>query len=471
MATIKQTVGSGVVKQVLHYVERDPEKNIPKLIDFLMPLATKDNMKSKFVMVRNIMEQPDNNYHKMILRAFDEISPTVRKQFISNFVYNSAMAGIDKAEKMKTKYQCNIPWAILLDPTSACNLRCTGCWAAEYDKTDVMDFELLDSIIRQGKELGIYFYIYSGGEPTMRKKDLIRLAEKHNDCVFLAFTNGTLVDDSFAEELARVGNFGLAFSIEGYEDATDFRRGSGTYQQVIHAMDRMKKVGAPFGFSACYHAKNTEAVGNDEFLDLLIEKGCMFGWYFTYMPLGKDAIPELLAKPEQREYMFHWVRDMRQKKPIFLMDFWNDGQYVNGCIAGGRSYLHINAAGDVEPCAFIHYSNVNIHDVSLIEALRSPIFMEYKKRQPFNSNQLRPCPLLDNPPVLAEIVKNSGAHSTQPIDKEDADELVAKCRPAAENWVPVADRLWEQETARLNAIKITKEKEELHNKEVFEKDA
>jgi MoaA/NifB/PqqE/SkfB family radical SAM enzyme len=263
--------------------------------------------------------------------------------------------------------------------------------------------------------------------------------------VFLAFTNGTLVDEAFAQAIADAGNFFLAFSIEGFEEATDFRRGAGTYKQVVEGMRHMKAVGAPFGFSACYHAKNAEAVGDEEFLDFLIAQGCMFGWYFTYIPLGKNADTDLIANADQRSYMFHWLRKMREKKPVFLLDFWNDGQYTNGCIAGGRSYLHINAAGDVEPCAFIHYSNVNIRDVPLLDALRSPIFMEYKKHQPFNENHLRPCPLLDNPDALAHMVKDSGARSTQPLDEENVDELSSRCKQTAARWAPVANQLWEAE--------------------------
>ena len=92
------------------------------------------------------------------------------------------------------------------------------------------------------------------------------------------------------------------------------------------------------------------------------------------MPLGKDAHPDLLAEPEQRAYMYRRVRELRATRPLFAMDFWNDGEYVQGCIAGGRNYFHINANGDVEPCAFIHYADLNIRDVSLLDALRSPLF-------------------------------------------------------------------------------------------------
>ena len=126
---------------------------------------------------------------------------------------------------------------------------------------------------------------------------------------------------------------------------------------------------------------------------------------------------------------------------MFLLDFWNDGEYINGCIAAGRQYLRINARGDVEPCAFIHYSNVNIRDTSLVEALRQPIFEEYRKRQPFNHNPLRPCPCLDNPDKLRSIVNASKARSTQKYDNESVEQLTAKCEEHACGWAPVADSL------------------------------
>jgi MoaA/NifB/PqqE/SkfB family radical SAM enzyme len=199
-----------------------------------------------------------------------------------------------------------------------------------------------------------------------------------------------------------------------------------------------------FGYSTCYHRYNTESVGSDEFVNDMIARGCRFSWNFTYMPIGKDAKMDLLVTPDQRAYMYRRIREIRASKPIFAMDFWNDGQYVKGCIAGGKRYLHINAAGDVEPCAFIHYSNVNIHDVTLLDALRSPLLMAYRRNQPFNSNMLRPCPLLDNPEMLASMVKESGAKSTDMEAPEDADKLCAKTAPAAKAWSTVADRLWEE---------------------------
>ncbi len=287
-------------------------------------------------------------------------------------------------------------------------------------------------------------YIYSGGEPLVRKDDIIRLCEKHDDCAFLAFTNATLIDEKFADDMLRVKNFIPAISVEGFEEETDFRRGEGTYKALTEAMKILKDKELPFGISCCYTSKNTNVIGSEKSIDDMVEKGAKFAWFFTYMPVGTGAVPELLATAQQREYMYHQIREFRKTKSIFTLDFWNDGEYIDGCIAGGRCYMHINANGDIEPCAFIHYSDTNIHESTLLQAYKNPLFMQYRQNQPFNSNHLRPCPLLDNPGRLAEMVENSDAKSTDMQSPENVRELSSKCFNAAMNWAPVADKLWEE---------------------------
>jgi MoaA/NifB/PqqE/SkfB family radical SAM enzyme len=431
------------VRLALSYLDRNPDKNIPRILDLLIKCGDNEHVAPKARAVRAMLDDPNNNWYRLIRSLWTDIDTGVRRTLFTNAVINAAVVGLRRQASARTKYGCNVPWAILMDPTSACNLRCVGCWAADYGTKLNMSLDTLESIITQGKELGIYFYIYSGGEPLVRKRDIIRLCEAHPDCVFLAFTNGTLIDDEFANEMLRVKNFVPAISIEGYEGETDSRRGAGTYQAVINAMQLLRDRKLPFGVSCCYTSRNTEVIGSEKFVDDVIARGAKFAWFFTYMPVGVNAAPELIARPDQREYMYRQIRAFRQTKPIFTMDFWNDGEYSGGCIAGGRRYLHINANGDVEPCAFIHYSDSSIYDKTLLEALKSPLFMEYHRQQPFNCNHLRPCPLLDNPGILAEMVETAGAMSTDLENPENVRDLTAKCTPAAERWAPVAQRLWD----------------------------
>ena len=367
------------------------------------------------------------------------------KTLVANFFINANLAGWKKQDECREKYGCNIPWAILLDPTSACNLHCTGCWAAEYGNKLNLTYDEIDDIIRQGKELGVYMYIYTGGEPLVRKKDLIRLCEKHNDCIFLSFTNATLIDEDFANDMLRVGNFVPAISLEGFETATDGRRGNGVYQKVIKAINLLREKKLVFGISACYTSANFESITSEAFYDSLIDLGAYFIWYFHYMPVGNDAALDLLPTKEQREYMYHRIREIRGLtggKQLFAFDFQNDGEFVGGCIAGGRNYFHINANGDAEPCVFVHYSSANIKEVSVLDALRQPLFMAYHNNQPFNNNHLRPCPMLENPEKLQQMVHETGAKSTDLQSPETVEHLCGKCEHYAKEWKTKADELW-----------------------------
>lgn len=440
--SIKDRVTIAMVDQALNYLDKDPHENLPKLLNIVEKFDLNHALSNQIKNVREGLYGENDNWRKLVDSIYQDVDSEIIKTLFKNAVLNSVVLSRSLKEEVKSKYDCNVPWAILLDPTSACNLSCTGCWASEYGNKLNLSFDEIDSIITQGKEIGIFMYIYTGGEPLVRKNDIIELCKKHNDCVFLAFTNATLIDEEFAKQIREVKNFVPAISIEGDKEATDSRRGDGTYDKVVHAMEILRRYKVPFGASTCYTSANYESITDDEYFDRLISFGAKFAWFFHYMPIGNDAVPELLLNPDQRETVYRKIRDVRNRKSIFLIDFQNDGEYIGGCIAGGRDYFHINPNGDVEPCVFIHYSDSNIREKTLIECLTSPLFTAYKEGQPFNCNHLMPCPMLENPEKLRDIVHATGAHSTDLISEESVDNLCAKCSSYSEEWRPRAEEIW-----------------------------
>ncbi|MBS5988911.1 radical SAM protein [Anaerococcus hydrogenalis] len=429
------------VEKTLKYVHKNPEKNLKNAIDLAKKISPND-YKSQIETIDKVISDPDDVFHKYILNMLNTIDPDVFDKTVINFLLNSVLFSEDLKKESREKYNCNIPWTILLDPTTACNLKCKGCWAAEYGNSLNLSYEQIDDIISQGKELGIYFYIFTGGEPLVRKKDILKICEKHNDCEFLIFTNSTLIDEEFIDEMLRLKNIVPAISVEGSEFTTDARRGDGIYNKVIKSMKLLKDNKLPFGISCCYTSQNYKSIISEEFVDEMIERGALFAWYFHFMPVGKGTGKELLPKPDQRKHIYHQLRKFRKTKPLFFLDFQNDAEYIGGCIAGGRNYLHINANGDLEPCVFIHYSDSNIKEKTLVESLQSPLFMAYHDGQPFNENMLRPCPMLENPNLLRDMVKKSQAKSTDILEKENVDDLCDKCEDYAKDWKPVAEELW-----------------------------
>ena len=468
---------SVVIDQLIKTANADDrEQKIDKLIDMAGKLL-KDTVPGAAKGMRAAL-YPGSKWEKWLFDIIDESDPNVFKTMLMNGAYEAAFRGYRTTFEKADELQCNVPWIVLFDPTSACNKHCVGCWAADYGNRLNLSFEDMDKLVTEAKALGTHLFMLTGGEPLVRKADVLKLAEAHHDSLFNIFTNASLVDEPFCKEVQRLGNIIFSVSLESYEPTVnDGRRGEGSFQQVMDAFDLMHKYGLFYGTSTCYTRANVERVSSDEFMDLIIAKGCRYAWYFHYMPVGDGANADLMPTIEQREYMFHRIREVRAVeggKPIFAMDFQNDGEYVGGCIAGGRAYCHINARGDVEPCVFIHYSNVNIRDMSWLDCLHQPIFQAYRERYPWNDNMLQPCPMLENPYILPDIVKESEAKSSDYTSPETAQQLCERTAPYAKEWAPKAKELWLDEHPTGKKIyedSMSCEKLELKAQKIAEEDA
>lgn len=443
--SLERKAAGFTLDRLLKYINKNPQKNILRLLDrteFLLGgIFPKQNLDA----MKRVIREGKGVYYQFAMNLLRDTDHAYLKKFLLAAGVGAGIHGTKKVRRNREIYHCNIPFLILLDPTSACNCHCKGCWAAEYGHKNHLSLDEMRSVVSQGKALGTHVYMLTGGEPLLRKKDLITLCEENPDCAFLAYTNATLIDEAFCDELLRVGNMTLALSIEGSQKTTDARRGEGMYDAAVRAMELLRRKGVLFGMSVCYTRENVEMVTSDAFLDKMVSLGVKFGFYFNYMPVGSNALPDLIPTPQQRSFMYHWLRKTRNGetgKPLFVMDFQDDGEFVGGCIAGGRNYFHINAAGDMEPCVFIHFSDSNIREKTLLEGLQSPLFMAYHRNQPFNDNHLRPCPMLENPQCLRSIIAETGAKSTNLEGEETADALCAKCDRFAAEWAPVAEELW-----------------------------
>lgn len=445
----QRAAASILLDRALKYIDKDPEKNMLKLIEKAEKVTRGVFDEKYFTLLKEGVTDRDNVYRQLALSILSDVDRSDIKTMILALGLHAGYYGTKTVRENREKLKCNIPWTILFDPTSACNRKCKGCWSAEYGDKQNLTLDEMRSIVSQAKELGTHNYMLTGGEPLMRKDDIITLCKENRDCFFLIYTNATLIDQKLCDDIHKAGNITLALSIEGERESNDYRRGKGTYDKTVAAMDILKKNKVLFGVSVCYTQKNIPSVTDEAFLDFLIEKGVKYAWYFNYMPLGKGADTSLIPTPEQRKYMYKWIRKVRNSKtgkPLFVVDFQDDGEYVGGCIAGGRNYFHINSAGDIAPCVFIHYSDSNIRTHTLLEALKNPLFMAFRKRQPFNENHLRPCPMLENPDKLREIIKETGAKSSDFLSCEDVETLCSKCDDFALAWQPVADELWASTT-------------------------
>lgn len=377
-------------------------------------------------------------------RKLPHLSKNVKKGVLDNFISNFLLLSGERRQAFIEKNGFYPPLFYVISPSMHCNLKCYGCYSANYDRKDKLSLEKINSIIDEGKSFGIFFYTLSGGEPFIRK-DIADLFERNNDCFFQVYTNGSLIDGKMAEKLSNLGNVFPCISVEGFEDETDERRGEGHFKKVVSAMNYLKDNGVLFGFSATATRYNNETIVSDEFIDFYIKQGCFLGWYFNYIPIGREPDVNLMPTPEQRNFRRKRVVEIRETKPIVVADFWNDGILSHGCLSGGRVYLHINANGGVEPCVFAQFAADNIFDKSMEEILNSMYFKSIRKEQTNVRNRLRPCMIIDHPHILRKVVKDGNARATQEGGESIITSLGAGMDKYSEDYGRIADAAWKDE--------------------------
>jgi MoaA/NifB/PqqE/SkfB family radical SAM enzyme len=366
----------------------------------------------------------------ILLRIGNNANAVHKRRLVENLGFNWVVRGGRIRTGLRVEHGW-VPFIIVVSPTMRCNLKCTGCYSALYSKDGELSPGDLEHVLRECKSIGCYFVVISGGEPFLLKDSLLRLFKRHRDVFFLVYTNGTLIDEDLAKAMARLGNVSPAISVEGYREQTDRRRGKGVYDKAARAMELLRRNGVLFGISVTYTRENVSLVTEDAFVEHYSAMGAMFGWYFMFMPVGKDPILDLVPTPEQRVACGRRVAELRKRHPMFLADFWNDGPAAAGCLAAGRRYLHILNSGRVEPCVYAHFGVDNIREKSLLEAANSPFFRALRREFPYNdiANLKRPCILIDNPEVLRKVVEEQ----LVPEGHDHAEDIIRD--PQVRAWI------------------------------------
>lgn len=338
----------------------------------------------------------------------------------------------------KEQYGIRAPSFLVISPGKGCSLRCTGCYADSNDAAKNLDWSTVDRIITEAKTLwGARFFVISGGEPFVYRsegKGVLEIIEHHSDCMFLMYTNGTLINPEVSQRIAQTGNLLPAISVEGWRERTDARRGEGVFDRVLETMHLLRKDGVPFGISLTGTRHNAKEILSDEFIDFFQQQGVLFAWLFQYMPIGRSFTLDLMPTPQQRLWMCRRSWEIIRDRRMFLADFWNHGTACDGCLsAGGHGnggYFYIDWNGAVSPCVFLPYSPVNIKDVyargeTLNDVWADPFFhdlrqwqLNYKNQ---NGNGLAPCPNRDHHADLQRLLME---HEPDPIDANAAAALL-----------------------------------------------
>lgn len=297
--------------------------------------------------------------------------------FMLRFAAASRAASQRRAEAERNGE--HVPPFLIASITSKCNLHCAGCYSrcnhATVDSAPVAQLTSEEwlRVFSEADDIGVSFILLAGGEPMLRR-DIIEAAGERQNILFPIFTNGTFVDEKYLDLFDRCRNLIPIMSIEGNRDVTDARRGSGVYDRLIANMDAFQKKGLIFGASVTVTTQNLKEVSSDAFIESLGSRGCKAVIFVEFVPVTEDS-QSLAPGDAEREYLKGEIRRLREQYPeMMFISFPGDEKSSGGCLAAGRGFFHINSHGGAEPCPFSPYSDINVRNTSLREALNSRLF-------------------------------------------------------------------------------------------------
>ena len=335
--------------------------------------------------------------------------------FMSSFALASAAASRRRAAAEKKGE--HVPSYLIASITSSCNLHCAGCYSrannacTDNQPEDQLTGEEWNRIFDEADDLGISFILLAGGEPLLRY-DVIEQAAAHKNMLFPIFTNGTFLGGKYLEMMDEHRNLVPIISIEGDEQVTDERRGAGVYKKVTSTMEQIRDRGMIFGVSVTVTNENMHEVYSDEFVSELYELGCKAIIYVEYVPVTDESM-ELAPTEKEHPFMQEQTARLRKDWPgIVFIAFPGDEKESGGCVAAGRGFFHINSHGGAEPCPFSPYSDINVRDTSVREALKSPLFYALNAEGLLKDDHIGGCTLHMNRDKVEAIMgreKNTAA--------------------------------------------------------------
>jgi len=321
-----------------------------------------------------------NHAHKLDREILKTVLKGASRRPLSSLPSSSNMVIYQfRQSRKRRKADVTVPPTLMISVTSRCNLHCKGCYhRAKMIENKELDLDILKKTITEFESLGTSIFIIAGGEPMMRWNDIHSVMIEHHNALFLMFTNGTLIDPQIMKQMRDLHNLVVVISQEGSRSHTDARRGAGIYEKLTGIMLEMKKMDICFGTSLTISKDNLYSMTGDDSFTELIESGSQFLAFVEYVPLQPGTESSTLDDIDRR-FLLERLKILRQRNKAIVLGFPGDEEQFDGCLAAGRGFLHLSCTGDIEACPAAPFSDMNIRNISVHEALRSPLMKQFRE--------------------------------------------------------------------------------------------
>jgi MoaA/NifB/PqqE/SkfB family radical SAM enzyme len=333
----------------------------------------------------------NNNYINILNKSLNIFFKDILRISITNpaqtFHFFKTVRWQKRAAHIRSKWakeDIHVPPIIIFSITNQCNLQCKGCYAQalRHSKNDDLSDEQIKHIINEAYTLGVSFFVLAGGEPLIRK-EILDITKQFPEIIFLIFTNGLLIDGTMLKRFKKQKNIIPVISLEGHEEETDGRRGQGVYRHLNEIVKKIQKQNIFYSVSLTVTSLNLSTITDDKFIQNLVGSGCKLFFFLEYTAI-REGTEKWMLKEKEKEHLKNAIDSFRKNYSALFISVPDDEKQFGGCLSSGRGFVHISPGGDLEACPFAPFTDTNLKNSSLKDALQSNLLKVIRE----NSDQL-----------------------------------------------------------------------------------
>lgn len=324
------------VRKTLREISSSPERSIRNIVDLAMHFSKGRFQKHFFGTAQEVLLNSKSAYYNLIEDIVSHVNHDTLTSFGINVGYNSFTKGAKIIRQTKMEQKFNIPWSLTLHLGKE-NL--------------LLHQQMYDSLIAQGKSLGIYTYlIFVSGSLN----ELPSLIEKNTDCAFILFVKSEHLTDEILTKLEPLHN--IMISVCAGKNA-------------ISACRELRQKGFLYSVFFKYSEECKRSILSGKWLNFL----------FSLHPAFTFLISENHCTEKTQREIYDFVVNARksQEYSTFLMDLKGDNMYIDNIISEDNCLTLFDKKGQFHTLYNIaSNSSLNIFNNDLVSILRTAFILE-----------------------------------------------------------------------------------------------
>lgn len=256
---------------------------------------------------------------------------------------------------------------LIMAITKQCPLNCEHCFEwNNLNKGKELSTSELIQIVRSYQKYGTTQIMFSGGEPMMRKNDIIEILDKADSGTdFWIISSGMSLTEESAQQLKNHGLTGVMISLDHHEAEkhNQFRGNRNAYKWACDAVVNSNRAGLVTALSLCATKTYVQDYNLSRYMKLAKDLGVSFVQLLEARAEGRYKNMDVMLDKNQVQlldnFYLKYNSDFKYKAYPIINSLGYHQRHV-GCFGGGNRFFYIDTDGDAHLCPYCVEKTENV---------------------------------------------------------------------------------------------------------------